>query len=136
MEEIKYTVERVLSVDDIEDILTTAIEGGISYWAILCNDAPEWEKAEEQLKAKGVELFYGNVATQVLLNGDAIKFEDAEGEEDDSDWTLDMEKFKKGCALYEKERGSLSANLANGSFDAVEADCLIQYAVFGDVVFG
>ena len=136
MEKIYYVTEHVLTVDDLEDILTTAIEGGISYWAILCNDTPEWEKAEEQLKAKGVELFYGNVATQVLLNGDAIKFEDAEGEEDDSDWTLDMEKFKKGCALYEKERGNLSMNLWNGSFDAVEADCLIQYAVFGEVVFG
>lgn len=136
MGKIYYVTEHVLTVDDLEDILTTAIEGGISYWAVLCNDTPEWEKAEKQLKASGVELFYGNVASKVLLNGDAIKFEDAEGEEDDSDWTLDMEKFKKGCALYEKERGSLSANLENGSFDAVEADCLIQMSLFNEVVFG
>ena len=134
--EIKFTVEKVLTAEDLDDIMTTALEGGIGYWAILCNDTPEWEKAEEQLKASGVELFYGNVAAKVLLNGDAIKFEDAEGEEDDEDWLLDMERFKKGCALYEQNRGNLTKNLQDGDFDAVEADCLIQMSLFNEVVFG
>ncbi|MBO7731509.1 MAG: hypothetical protein J6S67_03125 [Methanobrevibacter sp.] len=139
LQEIKFTVERTLTAEDLDDIFTTAIESGyegIGYWAILDNTDPAWEKAEADLKAEGKELYWGTVATRVLLNGDAIKFEDAEGEEDDSDWILDMEKFKKGCGLYEKERGSLIKNLENGSFDAVEADCLVQYCVFGEVVFG
>lgn len=136
---IKFTVEKILTVDDMDDILTTALEGGIGYWARLMSDDPDWIKAEEQLKAKGVELYWSTVALQVLLNGDSIKMMDAEEAPDSPDlviWTLDMKKFKHGCALFEQERGSITGMLEDGSFDAVEADCLIQYGVFGEVQFG
>lgn len=139
MDKITYVTEKELTLDDMDDILVTALEGGIDYWAVLDNTTPEWKKAREQVKArKGPDgpVFWSEVALKVLLNGDSIKFEDAEGEEDDSDWTLDMEKFKMGCKLYEKERGSLTQALEDCSFDAVEADCLIQYAMFGKIVFG
>lgn len=136
MEEIRFTVERLLTVGDLEDIFTTALEGGIGYWARLDNTTPEWKKAKEQLKAANQECYWGTVATKVLLNGDAIKFEDAEDEEDSDDWILNMDRFKKGCALFEQHRGSLIKMLEDCSFDVVEADCLIQYCVFGEVVFG
>ena len=52
--EIKFTVEKILTVEDMDDIMTTALEGGIGYWACLDNSTPEWEKAERQLKENGV----------------------------------------------------------------------------------
>ena len=122
-QEIKYTTEKILTVEDLEDIMTTAIEGGIGYWACLDNTACDWLEAQ------------GTVATRVLLNGGAIVFEDAEGEYDEC-WMLTLEGFRKGCELYEKERGSLTKTLEDGNFDAIEADCLIQYGVFGQVIFG
>ncbi len=143
MPEVKFTVERVLTVDEMEDIFTTALESGysgIGYWAVLDNTTPEWEKAEQQLKKAGADLFFGSVMVKVLLNGDRVRFYDAEADEDDLQedeiWYLDMEKFLNGCKLYETNRGSLIKCLEDGNFDAVEADCLVQYAVFGDVIFG
>ena len=139
MEKIKYVTERELTMDDMEDILTTAFEGGINYWAMLDNTTPEWEKAREQVRERKEpkeSIFYSEVALQVLLNGDSIKFEDAEEEEDSDNWLLNLENFKKGCTLYEQDRGSLTKKLEECSFDAEEADCLIQYAMFGEVVFG
>lgn len=134
-QEIKYTTEKILTVGDLEDIMTTAIEGGIGYWAVLDNTSGDWVDAQIQLREEGKELFWGTVATRVLLNGGAIVFEDAEGEYDEC-WMLTLEGFRKGCELYEKERGSLTKALEDGDFDAVEADCLIQYGVFGQVIFG
>jgi len=143
MPEVKFTVERVLTVSEMDDIFTTALESGysgIGYWAVLDNTTPEWEKAEQQLKKAGADLFFGSVMVKVLLNGDKVRFYDAEADEDDLQedeiWYLDMEKFLNGCKLYEAHRGSLIKCLEDGNFDAVEADCLVQYAVFGDVIFG
>jgi len=143
MPEIKFTVERLLTVEDMDDIFTTAVESGyegIGYWAVLDNTTPEWKKASKQIKDAGADAYWGTVMTKVLLNGDAIRFYDAEADEDDLQddeiWFLDMEKFKNGCKLYEANRGSLIKCLESGNFDAVEADCLVQYAVFGEIVFG
>lgn len=134
-QEIKYTTEKILTVEDLEEIMTTAIEGGIGYWACLDNTACDWLEARKQLREEGKELFWGTVATRVLLNGGAIVFEDAEGEDNEC-WMLTLEGFRRGCELYEKERGSLTKALEDGSFDADDADCLIQYGCFGQVIFG
>lgn len=143
MPRVSFTAERQLTVEDLDDIFTTAIESGyegIGYWATLDNTTKAWIKAEEQLKTAGAELYWGTVAAKVLLNGDSIRFYDTEADEEDLQedeiWYLDMENFLNGCKIYEKERGSLLKCLEDGNFDAVEADCLIQYGVFGQIVFG
>ena len=140
MPDVKFTVERKLTVEDMDDIFTTALEGGIGYWSVLDNTTPEWEKAEEQLRAAGADLYWGTVATKVLLNGDSIRMYDAEADEDDLQddeiWYLDMEKFINGCKIYESKRGSLIKCLEDGNFDAEEADCLVQYSLFKELIFG
>lgn len=140
--EIKFTVEKIITVGDMEDIFTTAVESGydgIGYWAVLDNTTPEWKKAVKSLREKCVETYWGNVMTQVVLNGDRIRFYDAEADENhlepDEIWYLGMEEFQQGCKLYEQERGSLTKRLEDGDFDAVEADCFIQYCLFGELVF-
>jgi len=141
--EIKFTVERILTVEDLDDILTTAVESGregIGYWAVLDNTTESWEKAKKQIKDSGADCYFGTIITKILLNGDSIRLYDAEADEEDLQedeiWYLDMNKFKEGCKIYEKERGSLVKSLEDGGFDAIEADCLIQYSVFGKLIFG
>ena len=134
-----FNVKKTLTRDQMDDILTTAIEGGIGYWACLLNDDPAWIKAEKQQKAEGGLLYWSSVALRVMENGDAVKFVDAEEDPDDPDlevWKLTLDKLMQGCALFEQERGSITKMLNDGSFDAIEADCLIQYAVFGKIIFG
>lgn len=141
--EVKFTVERILTVENMDDIFTTALESGyegIGYWAVLDNTTKAWVKARRQVKESGAEVYFGTVLTKVLLNGDKVRFYDAEADEnnlqEDEIWYLDMEKFQNGCKLYERNRGSLLKNLEDGNFDAVEADCLIQFSLFGEIVFG
>ena len=134
---MKYTIEREITEEVALDILTTAIEGGIGYWACLLNDDPDWVAARKQWKAehKDETPCYCDTALQVMKNGKAVKFEDAE---DDSEvWELTMDKFLNGIKLYEEKHGrNVTKMMDDGDFDAEDADCVIQYGLFNEVVFG
>lgn len=133
---MKYTVEKELTDGDIEDILTTALEGGNGYWACLLNGDESWESSRRSIVASGQTPYYSTVMWHVLSSGETVRFQDAEDLEEGDIWELTMEKFKNGLVLYEKERGSIKKCLDDGAFDAIEADCLIQYAIFGEIIFG
>lgn len=138
MPQISFTVERTMTVEDMEDIFTTAVESGysgIGYWASLDDTTADWKTAEKQIKDAGASLYLGTIMTKILLNGGTIKIGDVEEDPIKYEWELNMEKFKEGCKLYSANRGDVLLALKDGAFDAVEADCLIQYAVFGEIVF-
>lgn len=117
---VTYTI----SDEDLEDILITALEGGIGYWACLDNTGHDWEK---QPKETPTSVW----AWKILNDGGTLRFLD---EEDDSaEYTLDMASFFSGIGL------SISKGVWSGDMDgmdAVRADCIIQFAVFGDVIYG
>jgi len=140
MEKLAFKAEITLDREEVIDILTTALEGGIAYWRCLDNTCPTWKKARKQVEAaKGDDYYIEDVMLQVLENGDDVIFIDAEQDPDDANsdkYTLNMDKFKQGLVLFTQNRGNPQKILADGAFDAVEADCLIQYACFGDIIFG
>lgn len=132
MEFIKFDREKVvgtaqvtiqLTAKDIDSIMSSALEGGIGYWAVLDNSTPDFE-------AKPDNRYTTEWATQLLLDGKTIEFYD--NEDEDERWTLDLDKVIKGFAQNYEERPH-DNSLENG--DATTADCIIQYALFGDVMF-
>ena len=116
-------VELPLTHNDIETIMVTAIEGGIGYWACLINEGKEWDR-----KPKGVPS--SQWATQLLLEGKEVVFED---EEDGKTLKLTLQKLIKGFGLNYKNRPH-DNDLENG--DSNTSDAIIQYALFGDVIYG
>jgi hypothetical protein len=108
-----------------------ALEGGITYWCDKVEVAGEYlgEYASEQISRDGKLLFH-------LIE----PFDDADTET----YELDLEKFKKGIELWVKEPvgcncleqidGKLRFDTCNA--DAIVCDAIIQYALFGEVVFG
>lgn len=136
---MKYVVEKELSDGDIQDILDTAYENAIGYWACLDNTTPEWEESRRAVKAAGMDGFCSQITMNLWGVGQSVRLLDAESEDMDNPddvWMLSFKDFQKGCALYEQHRGSIKKCLDDGAFDAIEADCLIQYAVFGDIIYG
>lgn len=100
-----------------KDILSVAAEGGINYWAD---------------SMKGTQF--------------PTKIHDSE---EDKWYDLTREKFDTGLALFlqkgQPSSGSsrFSANMLGSEeseeeidFDAGDADAIIQYALFGDVIYG
>lgn len=117
-------IEKHLTENDIETIVVTGLEGGIGYWACLDNTGAEWDA-----KPKGEPL--STWATKLLLDGKAIRLID---EEDDEEiFELTLEKIVEGFRLNYIKRPH-DNDLENG--DVTTSDCIIQYGLFGEIVYG
>lgn len=125
MNEKKYTVRPQIDVNlsqqDIDDIMAVAMEGGICYW---CR------------KAEVVGEYLGEYASDQISRGGALILHDAESAQT---WELTLEKFLNGVKLYFEQGCHVNVEdnaIDTCDIDANDADCIIQFAVFGEVVFG
>lgn len=125
MNEKKYTVRAEVEVNltqqDIDDIMVAALEGGICYW---CR------------KAEVVGEYLGEYASDQISRGGALILYDAESAQT---WELTLEKFLNGVKLYFEQGCHVQVEdnaIDAGDIDANDADCIIQFAIFGEVVFG
>ena len=122
-------INRRIEISDelIEDILCSAFEGGITYWAdnVSCHDNKDMKKVggwkHEYLtntKKKDAKLIisgYGFIASITKKSIiDALQ-------------KMDTPEYKYTKAL---------SRLLNGGWDALDADIVVQTACFGEVVYG
>lgn len=124
-ETVKVEMEIILSQEDIDDIMCGALEGGITYW---CR------------RAEVVGEYLGEYGSEQISRGGVLKLHDREAEKI---YELTKEKFLKGVALWAKNPvgcscmeqidGKIKIDTCNA--DAVVCDAIIQYAVFGEVIY-
>ena len=124
---IKTTV--YLTQQDIDDIMLSAFEGGINYWC--------W-----RVVVQGDYLGEYD-SEQISRGGKLAVWIDEPFEDDKTCYMLDRDKFLAGFKLW-LEKGGDSYDAIDysdgfvdcGQIDATCADEIIQYALFGEVVFG
>ena len=113
----------VVSDEDIDDIMSAALDGGITYW---CG------------RAEVVGEYLGEYASEQISRGGTLKLYDIEDPKPVYELTLD--KFLNGLRLWlENERAfalTEAGRLDVGQIDAAAADTIIQYALFCDIVYG
>lgn len=131
LEVVKVALEIVLTQEDIDDIMCGALEGGINYW---CDEA------------KVMGGYLGEYESEQIARGGKLRLHLPEPyDKDDTEYyELDLEKFKKGvelwaitpvgCNCLEQIDGKIRFDTCNA--DAIVCDAIIQYALFGDVIFG
>lgn len=131
LEVVKVALEIVLTQEDIDDIMCGALEGGINYW---CDEA------------KVMGGYLGEYGSEQIARGGKLRLHLLEPfDKDDTEYyELDLEKFKKGvelwaitpvgCNCLEQIDGKIRFDTCNA--DAIVCDAIIQYALFGDVIFG
>ena len=113
-----------ISNQDIEDIIVTAIEGGIGYWACLDNTNDYW-------KSQPKDMPVSQWATELILSSRSVMFIDTEDESER--WELTLSKLLNGIKLNHINRPH-DSDLEN--MDSTTADCIFQYALFKDVIYG
>lgn len=141
-EEVEYTqantvlymlnvmIPIVLRQEDVDDIMTTALEGGINYWCseVKILGACRGKNAAEHLSRSG-EL-------RLCLTDETNDIERPVRHEH-RDLTLD--KFFTGVRRYVAERGGITRDECGridvAEIDAAAADSIIQYALFGEIVY-
>ncbi len=122
---VKAELEIVLSTEDIDDIMVGALEGGITYW---CS------------RVKVIGEYLGEYKSKQIARGGTLRLHDRE---ENKDYDLTKEKFLKGvelwvknpvgCNCLEQVDGKLHFDTCNA--DAIVCDAIIQYAIFGEVVY-
>lgn len=124
-EEFKLNVQRqiVVTKEDVDDIVCCALEGGITYW---CNKA---EVVEDD--------YYGEYASEQISRGGSLRLYDRE---EDETYLLTLEKLLNGIRLACRdgygEEWIDGENLDCCQIDCEAADTIVQYALFGELVFG
>lgn len=110
---------------DIDDIMSIALEGGITYWC-------------SYVEVVGGE-YLGEYASDQISRGGKLKLYDAE---EDKQYTLTLLKLLKGIeAFIEWDRGdhelvTHDKRIDVSRIDAEIADQIIQLALFGDIIYG
>jgi len=127
---VKAELVVTLTREDIEDIIVTAIEGGIGYWCCLDNTGSAYESAPAD---EPVSI----TAAKLVLDGEWIILID---EEEDQMYDLDLEKLSKGVKLWLENGSDNHEVVRNGridffKFDAIAADEIIQYSLFDEVLY-
>lgn len=114
---IKCNTTFKLTDEDIDDIMSDALDSGIGYW---CGRA----------KVNGEYL--GEYASDQISRGGTLTLYDLE--DDEESWVLDLDKFLAGYKMA-IEQGYFSGDL-DDDYDAGTADVIVQLALFGEVVYG
>lgn len=126
MKEFKISVIHEIKVtqEDIDDIMCSALEGGINYWCC---------------KAEVVGDYLGEYASEQISRGGTLLLHDAE---EDEVYELTLEKLLDGIGqAYEgnwfEDYGWCDGNVIDTcQVDAEVADCIVQLALFNELVFG
>jgi len=124
------TFFREITEEMIEDVITDGFEGGINYWCdfinytddlladktVSINEKPDWMPlstwcANLIIEGKTIQLYVPDKGKYYPLN---------------------LESIKKGFEMHLKNYPDL---YFNGDADASDADAIIQYAIFGKVVY-
>ena len=128
----KLTVKLSLEISDseIDDLMVTALEGGINYW---CGSATIKRNADGSIEGVDPESEV-KYASDVISQGGTLILEDVE--EPEEKWELNKEKFLEGLAsaIEWAEVGSVESFI--DGHDADWIDVLIQNALFKTIVFG
>ena len=122
--EVKAELRVELTQQDIDDIMVAALEGGINYW---CDEAA----------VEGGE-YLGKYASDQISRGGTLLLHDTD---EDAYRKLDLEKFLKGFKLWLEnggdQYGAVQGHEVDGcNIDAGCADEIVQYALFGEVIYG
>lgn len=119
---VRAEIKVILSQQDIDDIMVAALEGGINYW---CR------------KAEVVGDYLGEFASDQISREGTILLYDAESDEK---WELTLFKFLTGFKMWLEDGQDKYEAVKQGEVDCcnIDAGCadeIVQYALFGKVMF-
>lgn len=132
MDEIKFSsrlvvasidvrATRTFTEEDISDIVVGAIEGGINYWGYITPETKE---------GKPKEVATSEWCARLLLDGKPVHIRDVE--DDEELFQLTFDKLVSGM-----RQNAVRNNDADlDCYDAEDYDCIFQYGLFNDIVYG
>lgn len=111
---------------DVDDIMANALDA-VGYWV-------------EKVEVEHRDYCGGHYTSEVISRGGALKFYPAELPKEDGPkvFRLTLQDFLKGLSLYIRARGIRmdDEGIDVGDIDQPRADSIVQFALFGEEVYG
>ena len=121
---------RKITQQELEDMLTTAFEGGSNYWILKIRTTKTNKEIPEQ------EFLAEDIASGRVLE---IAVYDNEEEDDDGKpkkYLVTRKKMIEAFQLMADKQPRHFQDFADDNSDAITGDVWFQLAVFGDVIYG
>lgn len=126
----------------LADVLTTAVEGGITYWVERADSVERAGRDDPAFEHLSVLAVHGIVCIEGHAEGQQLDVDldtVARGISlllgPDSPVNATIRRYVQ-YALDDLRRGGDDATYAAGHIDADAADCIVQAGLFGEVAFG
>ena len=113
------------------DVLPPPLKGSeelLTLQALEQGDEDARQRLVEREKAD-MKPCYEDVLAEILESGGKLTVYDRE---DDKDHELTLEKLLNGWKKYAEDHNADDFD----EYDGVSADCIMQYAIFGEVIYG
>lgn len=126
-------IKQELKPEDVNNIIATALEGGINYWCRKAKMKLAYPDNPDNKYFGVAPEFEDKIryASDLIGYGGVIILYDAESSEK---WELDLEKVLKGIKIHCSIKGVTPLELVE-DHDADDADSIVQYALFNELVF-
>jgi hypothetical protein len=124
MENVTIMIPFTIDAEWVDGVVCTAFDGdygGCWYWIRHFTIARKPTQEAEFM-------------TEIISRGGAYKFKD----EDDIEHIFDLNTLQRGFEKYAKWCTTTGRELLTdaGDIDATEADIIVQFGVFGDIIYG
>ena len=128
MNEYLFTKKIGLTDEDISDILCSCIEGGSNYWCQIQNCGEQWDEVESKLPNDNTIEEHIMALWQMGYPLHIIDIEE------DFEYTIRLKDFID----------AIQSVIDDGTWDGNDicdvdgevGDCIMQYATFGEVIYG
>lgn len=127
---ITITQKCTVQPSDINNILDTALYGGITYWC--ANVEPVMDEDNSFKGVEGIHQDNIDFLSDLIGFGGELLLHDIDTPET---WTLNAEKVLKGITQY-CQHHNVSFTEMMDELDADVADQIVQYGLFGTIEFG
>lgn len=141
--EITYQATKKITLKDMADLLTTALEGGSGYWIDFVDIFYPKGHTSASYKEGGEfedKHSYGIPVYNVwMYDGGYLKIHTEDEVDNKKVFVFDMKAIKKGFELMSKGKATPIRHwndFVNDNYDADTADVFLQLALFGEVIFG
>lgn len=146
---LKPTIQVKITKEDVLDIICSAVNGRAGYWVKVDASKEDYAEAKKHLIKQGKDpkdICYEEVFAQVLFDGKEMSFTDVEKNET---YFLSLDKLFVGIRKTIEEGyyshynwyvpegdgfGEWQLNCCQVDSDV--ADAIIQFSLFGEVLFG
>jgi hypothetical protein len=118
------TIAKTLPItkEMVEDIMVGAMEGGINHWGFV---------SAKTKRSKPSEIPTSTWCSSILLEGGEVYIKDRE-DDDIELFMLTLENLIQGYQMYINKHYSYEVE----DMDVDSFDSIIQYALFGEIVYG